>query len=614
SLMWVQPLAMIMGIIMLSAIGYVVLSTGQRPFDAINEHVNPVLGWAWLLATMAANMVWCMPQFALADGALKQNLLPAMGIADSGDTVSYVITGVLAAIALIVVWFYNSGGKGIKIFEIIVKLMVALIVVSFVGAVGYATMQGEVDWAAVFAGFIPNANFLTEPAPALKETIEQTGAASDFWTEHVVSGQRNRMIAVAATAVGINMTFLLPYSMLARGWDKDFRGMAIFDLATGLFIPFILVTSCVVIAAGLQMYNQPAPGLYGAQTHPETGEAIEPDPAVLANYESLIDSRILWELRQDDPALYANLSAEQESNANRLASLTVALDAGQLETAVANDPTLKEKPLEAAVAARVDDVSDADRKVASRVVNRDLVHLAAAVAPLTGENLAHIVFGIGVVGVALSTIVILMLINGFVFTEALNLPGNPVLHRIGASLAMLVGAIGAHTLWVGEAKAYMAVPTSVFGMMLAPIAYLTFFCLMNNRKVLGDAMPTGFRRIWWNLIMFVATAFAFTAAGWAVWNESANFPGTSIERRWVVVGAVVFFFLVGLLIHFRRKHAAALDAPVGAAAASPGGGSMAATATDLDSYFEQADDDVVDNRPTGFDVDDDDDSHKRPHF
>ena len=31
SLMWVQPFAMILGVIMLSAIGYVTLSTGERP-------------------------------------------------------------------------------------------------------------------------------------------------------------------------------------------------------------------------------------------------------------------------------------------------------------------------------------------------------------------------------------------------------------------------------------------------------------------------------------------------------------------------------------------------------------------------------------------------------
>ena len=53
---------MIMGIIMLSAIAYVTLSTGQRPLRAINEHVSPVLGWSWVIASMMANIVWSMPQ------------------------------------------------------------------------------------------------------------------------------------------------------------------------------------------------------------------------------------------------------------------------------------------------------------------------------------------------------------------------------------------------------------------------------------------------------------------------------------------------------------------------------------------------------------------------
>ena len=76
ALMWLQPLAMILGVIMLSAIGYVALSTGKRPFAAINEHVNPVLGWSWALATMMANMVWCLPQFSLGVNATRHNLLP----------------------------------------------------------------------------------------------------------------------------------------------------------------------------------------------------------------------------------------------------------------------------------------------------------------------------------------------------------------------------------------------------------------------------------------------------------------------------------------------------------------------------------------------------------
>ena len=40
-MMWIQPVAMIMGVIMLSAIAYVTLATGERPFDAIRNHINP---------------------------------------------------------------------------------------------------------------------------------------------------------------------------------------------------------------------------------------------------------------------------------------------------------------------------------------------------------------------------------------------------------------------------------------------------------------------------------------------------------------------------------------------------------------------------------------------
>jgi len=40
-MLWLQLMAIIMGVIMLSAISYVTLSTGKRPFPLINEHINP---------------------------------------------------------------------------------------------------------------------------------------------------------------------------------------------------------------------------------------------------------------------------------------------------------------------------------------------------------------------------------------------------------------------------------------------------------------------------------------------------------------------------------------------------------------------------------------------
>ena len=36
---------MIVGIIMLSAIAHITLSTGVRPFDALRKHVHPAIAW-----------------------------------------------------------------------------------------------------------------------------------------------------------------------------------------------------------------------------------------------------------------------------------------------------------------------------------------------------------------------------------------------------------------------------------------------------------------------------------------------------------------------------------------------------------------------------------------
>ena len=41
------------------------------------------------------------------------------------------------------------------------------------------------------------------------------------------------------------MTFLMPYALLDKGWNSKFRGFALFDLGTGLLIPFVIATGCL---------------------------------------------------------------------------------------------------------------------------------------------------------------------------------------------------------------------------------------------------------------------------------------------------------------------------------------------------------------------------------
>ncbi len=163
SFLWLQPLAMILGIIMLSAIGYVTLSTGQRPFRAINEHVNPVLGWGWLIASMMANLVWSMPQFALGTAAIQQNLLRNLvGTEVMPDPWGKIVVGLaILAVAITFVMLYSAGGWGAKLFGIIVKVMVGMIVLCFFGVVVKMGLEGALDLRAVLKGLVPDLRLLS---------------------------------------------------------------------------------------------------------------------------------------------------------------------------------------------------------------------------------------------------------------------------------------------------------------------------------------------------------------------------------------------------------------------------------------------------------------------
>ncbi len=260
SLLWLQLLAITMGVVMLSAISYVTLSTGRRPFEAINSEINPALGWGWIIATCMANMIWCMPQFSLCYDALDKNLaaLAGGGLGDATGTKVTVSLIILVAATCIVLLNVRQGAAA-KLFDLMLKAMVGIVVICFFGVVALLAIGGELDFGEILAGFIPSFEQWQKPTGRLGESFAALSAeGQDYWSGKgkIVANQRSVMIAAAATAVGINMTFLLPYSMLSRGWDKPFRGLARFDLSTGMAIPYVLVTSCVVIAAAASFHGK----------------------------------------------------------------------------------------------------------------------------------------------------------------------------------------------------------------------------------------------------------------------------------------------------------------------------------------------------------------------
>ena len=482
-LLWLQPVMMILGVLMLSVISYVILSTGKKPFQAINEYINPVLGWGWLIAAMLANLVWAMPQFSLGTAALQQNLGLFAGV--GGDKLCAIV---LFVIGTVVVLMYDS--KAVKYFDIILKIMVGVVVLSFFGVVAVLAMSGEgLEWSAIFGGFIPDFSLLTQPADKFRDIIASS-SDPDYWKNTILGSQRDRMVTAAATAVGINMTFLLPYSMLRKGWGREHRGLASFDLGIGLFIPFFLATTCVMIASASQFHGKFDKGLI------DTSKATPLTEKLKGGYEK-------------------NLSTFQTH-----------IGEGK-------------KP------------NVTDKQLAAMLVSRDAFQLASSLEKLTNNKaVSQTIFGIGVLGMAISTIIILMLINGFCLTEALGAEMGGPMHKIGSILPGITGALGFLFLWSNaDAKFLLAVPTSVFGMVLLPIAYFTFFCMINSKELLGDALPKGGKRVALNLAIGLALIASTIGAGWSIWSKA----------KWTGVYAVGLFLLLALGGHCYRKLNQKLD-------------------------------------------------------
>lgn len=493
SMLWLQPLTMILGIIMLAALGYVTLVTDERPFHAINRHINPMLGWGWVIGSLLASIVWAFPQFTLAIGVIKQNLMPDLFGPQNllgGGTGTLIISVILLLVTYFITWNYERGKTGVRIYEWIIKGIVGIIMLSFIGVVVRLTfITGTIDWGQILSGFIPNPSLIFQPAKGFLPLLAQLSEVSrEFWSGLIVARQQDVIAAAVSSAVGINMTFLFAYSMMRRGWGEEYEGMMKFDLAAGMFIPFTLVVSCVVIASGTQFHTVPHPGFTDGKT---TAVTWEPTEAQVNQYNQMLKNRVIFEYGAD------NLSQQEITN-------------------------------------HIEKLSQADQKMAATLVTRDAFDLANALEPLLGNVFGNIIFAIGILGMALSSITLMMIISGLVICEMFRRPHTGWVFRLGALLPAV--AISGPLFW-DQALFWLAIPTSIITLMLLPLAFITFFLMINNKAIMGVHMPEGQRRFVWNILMIVAIILV---------------TGTSLYMLWTSGGlwglAMLFLFLIGVAI------------------------------------------------------------------
>ncbi len=383
-LLWVAPLAMLLGLVMLSAVAHQTLSTGLRPFDAMRRFAGAPLAWSWALGALVASIVWHFPQYALASAVLVD-----LGEAAGVDGLPAPALGfVVLAWAVLISSLYGRRPELIRVYERLLRYMVWGIVLCFAWVVA---RTGIADWSALVRGFVGFA----------------------------VPGERNGVLGVTvilsglSAAVGINMVFLYPYSLLARGWSREHRSLARFDLWTGTFVPYVLAASLMVIAAANTIHLDPS----------YDGVRLSP------------------------------------------------------------------------------------------------VAAAQSLAAVAGPAVGRVVFDLGVLGMALSTITLHMLATGFVACELFGWEFGSRKHR----WAMLLPAPGVFgpVFW-GDIAVWLAVPTNIVCGLFLPAAYIGFVLLQRNRSYLGRDRPSGARgRAWWSAMVAV-TVFLTAFMVWYMWTQAPS--------------------------------------------------------------------------------------------
>lgn len=244
-LLWIQPVAMLLGVCMMSALSNVVLTTQERPYRAFGQQTSKALVFLWALGTIMASVIWHFPQYGLAAGAAR-DLADMAGIqlrvaegqpgawgdyTAAGLAVSFAAGVIILLINMATTFSYGSSAVGIKLYEWFLRGVIALIILAF-GIVVFAN-AANIQWAELGKGFI------------------------GYYGIPDVEGSLTLVLGMLGAAVGINMTFLYPYSLLAKGWGPKHKKLARWDLGMSMFLPFVLVTSLVILAMTVSGVYQP---------------------------------------------------------------------------------------------------------------------------------------------------------------------------------------------------------------------------------------------------------------------------------------------------------------------------------------------------------------------
>ena len=184
------------------------------------------------------------------------------------------------------------------------------------------------------------------------------------------------------------------------------------------------------------------------------------------------------------------------------------------------------------------------------LAKRNTFDLSSTLEPLLG-SWAIKIFGFGVLAMAISTMLVHMMMNGYAISEALGNPKNKKYYIIGALIPAILG-LCSPVLWTGSIKTALVIPASVIATIFLPIAYLTFILLMNKKSVMGQDIPRN--RLLVNVLMIISTGIAMFASIWAILGKISD--GGSFERLLGGIGLILFVIMlfIGVKSSLSAKH------------------------------------------------------------
>ena len=167
---------------------------------------------------------------------------------------------------------------------------------------------------------------------------------------------------------------------------------------------------------------------------------------------------------------------------------------------------------------------------------KDIRDILPVVTPSLGETFGRLIIGGGIVGIGFSTIITHMLALGFTGCEMFGFDQKSRA-KWWFSLVPAVGVVGA----VIKFPVPLAITASTLAMPLMPITVLCFLILLNKKSYMGDEMPTGGMRIFWNTILIAAVVFMTGAAKFALqanWGKLQKLLNPPEESAHQIIEAI----------------------------------------------------------------------------